>query len=143
MFGLDSVLWEQPFWHPSSESMRHVSHFTTTGRSTRIRAVRFQHLFFLLFVSAKQLLTSMFPDHCQAAVSKPIVWSTFISSVITDIYLLIVPIPMLWGTTLRLAKKISISIVLGAGIFVLVCSLLKTVFVETVSPATPNWYMVR
>ncbi|KAG4428841.1 hypothetical protein IFR05_015676 [Cadophora sp. M221] len=70
-------------------------------------------------------------NHCQAAISKPIVWSTFISSVITDIYLLLVPIPMLWGTTLRLAKKISITIVLGAGIFVLVCSLLKTVFVET------------
>tara|TARA_R110002060_G_scaffold42562_5_gene54033 strand:+ start:477 stop:779 length:303 start_codon:yes stop_codon:yes gene_type:complete len=75
----------------------------------------------------------LLPDFCQGAVSKPIVWITFASSVVTDLYLLIIPIPMLWGTTLRLAKKISISIVLGAGIFVLVCSLLKTVFVETVS----------
>ena len=40
---------------------------------------------------------------------------------------------MLWGTTMKLAKKIASTLVLGAGVFVLVCSLLKTVFVTTVS----------
>ena len=44
-----------------------------------------------------------------------------------------VPLPMLWGTTLRLAKKLAATFVLGAGVFVLVCSLLKTVFVIVVS----------
>lgn len=66
-------------------------------------------------------------------MAKPIVWVTFVSSVITDLYLLAVPLPMLWGTSLRLAKKLAVTAVLGAGIFVLVCSLLKTVFVEIVS----------
>ncbi|KFY32591.1 hypothetical protein V493_00060 [Pseudogymnoascus sp. VKM F-4281 (FW-2241)] len=68
-------------------------------------------------------------NFCQGAVSMPIVWVTFISSVITDIYLIFIPIPMLWGTRLKLAKKIAATIVLGAGVFVLVCSLLKTIFV--------------
>lgn len=63
----------------------------------------------------------------------PIVWVTFASSLVTDIYLIMVPIPMLWGTSLRLAKKLAATVVLGAGVFVLVCSLLKTVFVITVS----------
>lgn len=66
---------------------------------------------------------------CQGAVARPVVWVTFASSVVTDIYLIMVPLPMLWGTRLRLAKKIAATFVLGAGIFVLVCSLLKTVFV--------------
>ncbi|OBT70376.1 hypothetical protein VE03_00113 [Pseudogymnoascus sp. 23342-1-I1] len=66
---------------------------------------------------------------CQGAVARPIVWVTFISSVLTDIYLIFIPIPMLWGTKLKLAKKIAATIVLGAGVFVLICSLLKTIFV--------------
>jgi hypothetical protein len=39
---------------------------------------------------------------------------------------------MLWGSTLRPFKKIASSIVLGAGIFVLVCATLKSVFVLVV-----------
>jgi len=66
-------------------------------------------------------------------VARPVVWVTFASSVITDIYLIMVPLPMLWGTSLRLAKKLAATFVLGAGVFVLVCSLIKTVFVITVS----------
>ncbi|KAH8653048.1 hypothetical protein BGZ60DRAFT_386899 [Tricladium varicosporioides] len=68
---------------------------------------------------------------CQGAVARPIVWVTFTSSVVTDVYLIMIPIPMLWGTSLKLAKKIASTIVLGAGVFVLVCSLLKTIFVIT------------
>ncbi|RDW72818.1 hypothetical protein BP6252_06725 [Coleophoma cylindrospora] len=66
---------------------------------------------------------------CQGAVARPIVWVTFASSVVTDLYLIMVPLPMLWGTTLRFVKKLAATFVLGAGVFVLVCSLLKTVFV--------------
>ncbi|KAF3016548.1 hypothetical protein E8E14_012335 [Neopestalotiopsis sp. 37M] len=69
-------------------------------------------------------------NSCQGAIADPIVWTTFSSSVITDLYLMMIPLPMLWGTTLKLAKKIGSTLVLGAGVFVLVCSLLKTVFVE-------------
>ncbi|EFX00407.1 hypothetical protein CMQ_7409 [Grosmannia clavigera kw1407] len=68
---------------------------------------------------------------CQAAISMPIVWSTFSSSIIDDLYLIMIPLPMLWSTTLKPIKKIASSFVLGAGVFVLICSLLKTVFVMT------------
>ena len=40
---------------------------------------------------------------------------------------------MLWGTKLRMVKKVAATIVLGAGVFVLICSLLKTIFVIVVS----------
>jgi hypothetical protein len=55
------------------------------------------------------------------------------SSIVTDIYLILVPLPMLWGTRLKLVKKIAATFVLGAGVFVLICSILKTVFLVTVS----------
>ncbi|SPQ21357.1 7631b3e2-02ea-4778-971f-d3d7b935ac79 [Thermothielavioides terrestris] len=68
-------------------------------------------------------------NFCQAAVSKPIVWSSFAANISTDIYLIMIPLPLLWGSGLRLIEKIASSIVLGAGIFVLVCATIKTVFV--------------
>ena len=71
-------------------------------------------------------------------MARPIVWATISSSVVSDIYLIMVPLPMLWGTSLKLVKKLAISFVLGAGIFVLVCSLLKTVFVIVVSTGDAN-----
>ncbi|KAI6785006.1 uncharacterized protein J7T54_008100 [Emericellopsis cladophorae] len=68
-------------------------------------------------------------NSCQAAISRPIIWTSFAANVTTDIYLILIPLPMLWKSTLRTAKKIASSIVLGAGIFVLVCATLKSVFV--------------
>ncbi|RHZ66748.1 uncharacterized protein CDV56_108480 [Aspergillus thermomutatus] len=66
---------------------------------------------------------------CQAAVSKPIIWATFASNVSTDIYLILIPIPMLWKSRLKLLKKVAATIVFSAGLFVLVCAILKSVFV--------------
>ncbi|KAI1179288.1 hypothetical protein F4777DRAFT_575318 [Nemania sp. FL0916] len=72
-------------------------------------------------------------NHCQPAISQTIVWTSFAASASTDLYLILIPLPMLWGSSLKLIKKIASSIVLGAGIFVLVSATLKTVFV-TVDP---------
>ncbi|KAL2864979.1 uncharacterized protein BJX67DRAFT_383200 [Aspergillus lucknowensis] len=66
---------------------------------------------------------------CQAAISRPIVWASFASNVSTDIYLILIPIPMLWTSRLKLVKKIAATVVFGFGIFVLVCAILKSVFV--------------
>ncbi|KAH6658339.1 hypothetical protein BKA67DRAFT_656537 [Truncatella angustata] len=74
----------------------------------------------------------IYPDPgnaCQAAISKPIIWTTFSSNVVTDLYLIAIPLPLLWESRLRMVNKIVASIVLGAGIFVLVCAALKTIFV--------------
>ncbi|KAF5510889.1 hypothetical protein CGCS363_v003667 [Colletotrichum siamense] len=68
-------------------------------------------------------------NSCQAAISLPIIWTSFAANVSTDIYLILIPIPLLWESTLRLIKKIASTIVLGAGIFVLVCATLKSIFV--------------
>ncbi|KAK1596743.1 uncharacterized protein LY79DRAFT_508985, partial [Colletotrichum navitas] len=66
---------------------------------------------------------------CRAAVSLPIIWASFAANVSTDMYLILIPIPLLWESSLRLVKKIASTIVLGAGIFVLVCDTMKSIFV--------------
>ncbi|KAH6972115.1 hypothetical protein BKA56DRAFT_593736 [Ilyonectria sp. MPI-CAGE-AT-0026] len=68
-------------------------------------------------------------NSCQAAISKPIIWVSFAANVSTDIYLIGIPIPMLWQSGLKTIKKIAYTVVLSTGIFVLVCATLKSIFV--------------
>lgn len=72
-------------------------------------------------------------NKCQAAVSKPIIWVTFVTNVATDICLLMIPLPMLWKSSLRTIKKVASSIVLSAGVFIIVCAALKSIYVIVVS----------
>lgn len=116
-----------------SQSLYHVGHSTTTGKSRPTQAVRFlphrEHL---------RLADTPTLDLCQAAISKPIIWVSFASNVATDIYLISIPLPMLWSSSLRLLKKIASTIILGAGVFVLICAILKSVFVLVVSLFADN-----
>lgn len=64
----------------------------------------------------------------------PIVWVTFAANLATDPYLIFIPIPMLWKSSLKLLKKIAVTIVLSAGVFVLVCATIKSVFLIVVCP---------
>ncbi|PWY76022.1 hypothetical protein BO94DRAFT_605213 [Aspergillus sclerotioniger CBS 115572] len=65
---------------------------------------------------------------CQPAISKPVIAVTFAANLITDPFLVLIPLPMLWSSSLKLPKKLAVTLVLGAGIFVLVCATLKSVF---------------
>ena len=75
---------------------------------------------------------------CQAAVSKPIVWVMFVGNVSTDIFLFLIPIPMLWQSTLRPIKKLAATLVLSAGVLIVVCATLKSVYVLVVSFTVNN-----
>jgi hypothetical protein len=70
---------------------------------------------------------------CQPAISKPIVWVTFVTNVSTDFFLFMIPIPMLWKSTLRLYKKIAATLVLSAGLLIIICATLKSIYVIVVS----------
>lgn len=74
---------------------------------------------------------------CQAAVSRPIVVVCFVGNVVTDLYLIMIPLPMLWKSTLKLVQKVASSFVLGAGVFVLVCATVKSILVLLVGLQSP------
>ncbi|KAJ5385004.1 hypothetical protein N7517_002915 [Penicillium concentricum] len=65
---------------------------------------------------------------CQPAISKPVIAVTFAANLLTDPYLIFIPIPMLWQSSLKPLKKIAATIVLSAGVFILVCATIKSVF---------------
>jgi hypothetical protein len=80
---------------------------------------------------------------CQAAISKPIVWVSFVSNVSTDIILILIPVPMLWKSSLRLLKKIAATMVLSAGVLIIVCATLKSIYVIVVSSVSTIPYFLQ
>ncbi|KNG44193.1 hypothetical protein TW65_08986 [Stemphylium lycopersici] len=70
-------------------------------------------------------------NSCQAAVSKTIIWVTYPLNVSTDLYLLMIPIPMLWTSGLKPYKKTAATMVLGAGGLVVICATLKNIYLCT------------
>ncbi|KAM7187214.1 hypothetical protein V8F20_011060 [Naviculisporaceae sp. PSN 640] len=89
-----------------------------------------------IFASCQPLSKNwqIYPDpgpSCYPATAPATVWSSFASNVISDMYLILIPIPLLWSSRLRFLEKLLSTIVLGAGVFVLVCATVKTVFIVT------------
>ncbi|PZC87850.1 hypothetical protein A1F95_11188, partial [Pyrenophora tritici-repentis] len=80
---------------------------------------------------------------CQAAISKPIIWVTFVSNLSTDVHLLLIPFLMLRKSRLKKYEKVAIMLVLGAGVLVIACATLKSIYL-IVDPAhsgenTASW----
>ena len=72
-----------------------------------------------------------FLDVCQPAVSNPIIWVYYVCNITTDLYLLSIPLPLLWGSQLQTWKKISLISVFSGGIFIVVCATFRVVFIVT------------
>ncbi|KIH92525.1 hypothetical protein SPBR_02568 [Sporothrix brasiliensis 5110] len=80
----------------------------------------------------------IYPDPgnaCQPAVSHINVFVTLVLNVLTDIYLMSIPLPMLWKANLRPAKKIGLMVLFSGGLFVTAAAILRCVLIIT-NPAT-------
>ncbi|KAH6637523.1 hypothetical protein C7974DRAFT_142926 [Boeremia exigua] len=64
-------------------------------------------------------------NFCQPAVSKIDLYVTVVLNVLTDIYLLSIPMPMLWKANLELKRKLSLVVVFGGGVFVMMAGILR------------------
>lgn len=82
---------------------------------------------------ARTPLTEICLDICQPAVSAQVVWVYLAFNVITDLYLLSIPLPMLWAAALRPLKKAGLMVLFGGGILVIACATLRCVLIITVS----------
>ncbi|OHE92160.1 hypothetical protein CORC01_12563 [Colletotrichum orchidophilum] len=80
----------------------------------------------------------IYPDpgnFCQPAISKVNILVTVSLNVITDLYLLSIPIPMLLGARLPLRQKIGLVVLFSGGIFVTMAGILRCVLIIT-NPVT-------
>jgi hypothetical protein len=64
-------------------------------------------------------------------VSNEIIWVYWACNVTTDLYLLSIPLPLLWGSRLQKWKKISLIFLFSGGVFVVVCATLRCVLIVT------------
>lgn len=56
-----------------------------------------------------------------------------ILNVLTDLYLIGIPIPILWGTSLPLLKKLSLVVVFSGAFFVMAAGILRGTLILQVS----------
>ncbi|KAI0015923.1 hypothetical protein F4780DRAFT_33261 [Xylariomycetidae sp. FL0641] len=66
---------------------------------------------------------------CQPAISNRVVWVYCVMNIITDAYLLSIPLPMLWNSSLKRWKKIGLILLFSGGIFVMACGLLRAALI--------------
>ncbi|KAF5013045.1 hypothetical protein FDECE_939 [Fusarium decemcellulare] len=70
------------------------------------------------------------PDnHCQPAASKVYIFVLVTLNISTDCYLLLIPIPVLWGARIATIKKIGLVALFSGGIFVMVAGLLRCILI--------------
>ncbi|KAF9701158.1 hypothetical protein EKO04_000556 [Ascochyta lentis] len=70
----------------------------------------------------------IYPDpgnYCQPAISKIDLYVTVILNVLTDLYLMSIPMPMLWKANIETKRKLSLIVVFGGGVFVMMAGILR------------------
>ncbi|KAF0316938.1 hypothetical protein GQ607_015824 [Colletotrichum asianum] len=87
------------------------------------------------------IIFSCFPTHknwqiypdpgntCQPAISKVNILVTVVLNVLTDLYLMSIPIPMLWFSKLPLRKKLGLIVLFSGGILVTMAGILRCVLI--------------
>ncbi|KAF2139766.1 uncharacterized protein K452DRAFT_232126 [Aplosporella prunicola CBS 121167] len=70
----------------------------------------------------------IYPDpgnYCQPAISKIDLYVTVVLNVVTDMYLMSIPLPMLWKANLPLRRKISLLVIFSGALFVMMAGVLR------------------
>lgn len=79
------------------------------------------------------ITTNQDADFCQPAISKVDIFVTVVLNVVTDLYLLTIPIPMLWQSSIKPVKKAALIVMFSGGVFVTAAGVLRCVLIITVS----------
>ncbi|KAF7543930.1 hypothetical protein G7046_g9902 [Stylonectria norvegica] len=70
-------------------------------------------------------------NFCQPAISRIDIFVTVVLNACTDLYLLSIPLPMLWSARIPLPKKIGLITLFSGGIFVTMAGILRCVLIIT------------
>ncbi|KAK3307690.1 uncharacterized protein B0T15DRAFT_530898 [Chaetomium strumarium] len=74
------------------------------------------------------------PGICQPTNSKLYVLSVLIPDVLTDMYLLSIPLPLLWAINISLRKKLSLTLLFSGVLFVIMAAIIRAVVILTAGP---------
>ena len=84
-----------------------------------------------------RLLTLGTLDACKPAGSPPVMWTTYTLNIITDLFLIAVPMPLLWNTSMKTWKKVGLVILFSAGAVIIVFATIRVVQITKAS--IPPW----
>ncbi|EED17080.1 hypothetical protein TSTA_021370 [Talaromyces stipitatus ATCC 10500] len=71
---------------------------------------------------------------CQPTVSKVYILVVMILNVLTDAFLLFIPLPLLWKVDIGLKRKISLMVLFSGGLFIIAASIIRAAVVLTSGP---------
>ncbi|KAI1371623.1 hypothetical protein F4677DRAFT_305867 [Hypoxylon crocopeplum] len=124
-----------------------VFYMRLTAGLARTYLIRIYIGFGLLIASFMTILLNLFlscrPFHknwqinpdpgnvCQPAISNQVIWVYLSMNVITDLYLISIPVPMLWQSSLKPVKKFGLIILFSGGLFVVACAILRCALIVT------------
>lgn len=74
---------------------------------------------------------------CYSVSSPAILWTFLACNIITDLYIIWLPMPMLFKSTLPMATKIALATLFGCGIFVTIAGILRVTYIVYVSHSDP------
>ncbi|KAK4176131.1 hypothetical protein QBC36DRAFT_301367 [Triangularia setosa] len=70
-------------------------------------------------------------NFCQPAISNIDIFVTLSLNIATDVYLMSIPIPMLWHASMRPIKKVGLIVLFSGGAFVTVAGVLRCILIVT------------
>ncbi|KIW39362.1 uncharacterized protein PV06_09139 [Exophiala oligosperma] len=68
-------------------------------------------------------------NHCQPAISKIDLYVTVVLNVLSDVYLLSIPIPLLWKADVPMVKKFSLIFIFSGAVFVMAAGILRAALI--------------
>ncbi|KAF4962635.1 hypothetical protein FSARC_9305 [Fusarium sarcochroum] len=74
----------------------------------------------------------IYPDpgaFCHAAISPGLIWTCLAFNIITDFYLIMIPMPMLWKAAMPWPQKVGLISLFSCGLFVTMAAILRVVLV--------------
>jgi hypothetical protein len=77
-------------------------------------------------------------DICQPTISRVYVILTVTLNIVTDIYLLSIPLPLLWTVNIGLKRKIPLMALFSGAAFVIIAGIIRAVTISGVSYATTS-----
>ncbi|KAJ0107139.1 hypothetical protein J7T55_014669 [Diaporthe amygdali] len=96
--------------------------------------VTFAIVIIVIFVSCTPITKwwQMYPDPgplCYSVSSPAILWTFMACNIITDLYIIWLPMPMLFKSTLPMPTKIALATLFGCGIFVTIAGILRVTYI--------------
>lgn len=76
-------------------------------------------------------------QYCYPAISPALIWTYLAFNVLTDIYLIMIPMPMLWKAAMPMVKKLWLIALFGCGLFITMAGVLRAIFLVSVSIQGP------